>query len=105
MFSTLGADQVEQLTMDAPKEYSLAQNYPNPFNAETTLRFSLVHPQHVSLVIYDIRGSQVAQLLDGGFPSGTFQVRWKAEQLASGVFVCRIHTSEFTATRKLLLMK
>jgi len=68
--------------------------------------------QPVHLVVYDILGDEIAQLVNEQKPSGTYEVEFKAENLASGVYVYRLQTSPstgsgqvFTETKKIVLLR
>ena len=47
-----------------PTRFALFQNYPNPFNSSTTLHYDLPEPARVSVIIYDVLGSEVIRLID-----------------------------------------
>lgn len=83
----------------------LFQNYPNPFNPSTTISFDIPKPSHVSLIIYDILGRRVETLVDGDKSTGHYQVTFNGSRLPSGVYFCRIQAGNYTATKKLMLMK
>ncbi len=90
--------------------YALEQNYPNPFNPSTAISFQLPAESEVSLVIYNSQGQVVKQVASGKFASGRHSVVWDAkdergERVASGVYMYVIKAGEFTAQRKLVLMK
>jgi len=88
-----------------PENFRLYQNYPNPFNATTTITFDLNRPDHVTLKIYNILGREVATVVDANLAPGTYQTRFDAEHLASGVYFCALRSSTRTITRKMLLLK
>ena len=88
-----------------PEAYALDQNYPNPFNPSTTISFSLPHATQVSLKVFNTLGQEVATLVDGDLPAGTREVRFNAGGLASGVYVYRLATSDFSQVKKMMLMK
>ncbi|UCD37954.1 MAG: T9SS type A sorting domain-containing protein [Fidelibacterota bacterium] len=88
-----------------PTEYALAQNYPNPFNPSTTIKFQLKEAGPVALLIYDHLGREVLKLVDQPMSAGYHSVTVGADRLASGVYFYRIRVNEFTATRKMLLLK
>jgi len=91
----------------AVPQFQLFDNYPNPFNSETIIRFSLPKPSHVSLVVFDILGREVAILLDEDQPAGAGFTRFDASafKLASGVYFYRFDADGFSQTKKLLLMR
>jgi hypothetical protein len=88
-----------------PIEYSLAQNFPNPFNPSTTIRYQLPKDGMVTLKIYNILGSEVTTLINEEKVAGKYQVNFNASSLASGVYIYRISSGSFTASKKLMLLK
>ena len=88
-----------------PKEYTLSQNYPNPFNPETVIEYALANQSEVKLIIYNLRGEQVALLIDGTVPAGNHRVSWDASKVSSGIYFYRLKTDNFVQTRKMLLLK
>ena len=88
-----------------PENFALHQNYPNPFNPITTIRFDLATATNVKLTIYDITGRLVDELVNSNMNAGSYDLRWNAAHLSSGMYLYRIETPEFTATNKLLLLK
>ena len=98
-----------------PKQSLLLQNYPNPFNPETWIPYQLEKSADVSLQIYDTRGDIVRTLYLGFKPQGFYMTRTTAaywdgrnnmgEQVASGVYFYSLQTPDFSATRKMLILK
>lgn len=86
-------------------EYALYQNYPNPFNPKTNIVFDLVESGTVTLTVYNPMGQQVAQLVNGSLNMGRHAVSFDASNLPSGMYLYRLETPSFSATRKMLLMK
>lgn len=88
-----------------PIAFSLNQNYPNPFNPTTVINFDLPESGQVRLVIYDLTGRSVQILADRTFAAGSHQVTFDASQLSSGVYLYRLESPGYTATRKMMLVK
>jgi len=88
-----------------PEVYSLGQNYPNPFNPLTTISFGLPEAAHVRIAVYDLLGRQVALLVNGYREAGMHEVSFDAADLSSGLYVYRIEAGDFTAVKKMILMK
>jgi len=94
-----------------PTEFSLDQNYPNPFNPATNIRFTLPVADNVNIVIFDVLGRQVATLANNQpFGASTHVVTWNGlndagYQVGSGVYFYQIATSQYSATKKMILMK
>ncbi|HUF08791.1 MAG TPA: T9SS type A sorting domain-containing protein, partial [Rhodothermales bacterium] len=90
---------------EIPEDFSLSQNYPNPFNPSTSIEFAMPRAGQASLVIYDVRGEEVARLVDGFKSAGRHAVRWDAGFLPSGVYLYRFQADGFSEVRKLTLTK
>lgn len=88
-----------------PDEYSLRQNFPNPFNPVTTIRYSLPEQTHVKLVVYDLLGREVEELVNRKELPGAKTVQFEAGNLASGVYFYRLSTENYSETRKLIILK
>ncbi|MFA6456369.1 MAG: glycoside hydrolase family 2 TIM barrel-domain containing protein [Bacteroidota bacterium] len=105
------ADKSEYLTSvvktESPvaTEFALDQNYPNPFNPSTTVRFSLARPEHVQMKVYDVLGNEITTLVNSKIDAGTHSVEWNARTVASGIYFCRITAGNYSATRKMTLLK
>lgn len=94
----------------APTQFSLHQNYPNPFNPSTTISYTLPNSVHVKLVIYDVLGKVVRELVDEREIAGHHEIAWNGKDeaginVASGVYIYKIMAGEFEMARKLLLVK
>ena len=98
-----------------PKLTQLLQNFPNPFNPETWIPYQLETSAEVTLQIYDTSGG-IVRTLDLGFKAqGFYMTRATAaywdgrnnmgEQVASGVYFYSLNTPDFSATRKMLIVK
>ena len=93
-----------------PYTFSLAQNRPNPFNPSTMIEFSLARTTHVELSVYNVLGQKVVTLVGGEMEAGPHQVTWdgtdaNGDEVASGIYLYRIDTEAFAATRKMALMR
>ena len=98
-----------------PDETELLPNYPNPFNPETWMPYRLAHATDVTLTIYDTKGIIVRQLDLGHQPAGYYTDRTKAaywdgrnnlgEPVGSGVYFYQLQADNFSATRKLVILK
>ncbi|HWP83381.1 MAG TPA: LamG-like jellyroll fold domain-containing protein [Bacteroidota bacterium] len=90
--------------LEVPREFALEQNFPNPFNPSTTIRYALPYRSPVTLVVYNVLGEEVAQLVNHEQEAGYYQLQW-SPQLPSGMYVYRLQAGEFVQTRKLVLLK
>jgi hypothetical protein len=88
-----------------PVMRQIAGNHPNPFNPSTVISYQLSVVGHVNLSVYDISGRKVAELVNGWRDAGAHEITFDASGLASGVYLYRLTTGNFTTTGKLILMK
>ena len=88
----------------------LEQNFPNPFNGETAIRFALLERGKVELVVYNLAGQKVVELIAGVETAGEHVVLWDGRdrhgrELASGVYFYRLRLGDQMQTRKLALLR
>jgi hypothetical protein len=88
-----------------PAKFKLCANYPNPFNPSTMIVFYLPRNEYVTLKVYDITGRTIETLIEGQVPAGEHRLQWNANGLASGVYLCRLDTKDFSETIKMLYQK
>ena len=111
-----GIENLENLLASLiPEETALLRNYPNPFNPETWIPYQLSEPADVTLTIYDMNGQLVRRLAVGHQVAGMYQNRSRAvywdgrnqlgELLASGLYFYTLTAGDFTATRRMLILK
>lgn len=86
-------------------EYNLGQNYPNPFNPTTTISYVLAKSGNVKISLYDITGKLVNQFDIGLKSAGKYEYIFNGENLASGVYIYKIETIDFTDFKKMILIK
>ena len=98
-----------------PTETVLLSNYPNPFNPETRIPYRLAEDAFVALTIYDTAGGIVRSIDVGDKPAAVYESRAKAihwkgqnefgEEVASGVYFYHLSAGDYSATRKMLILK
>ena len=88
-----------------PREFRLHQNYPNPFNPATSIEFSLPEGVEIKLMVYNITGKTVASLADAYFPAGRHKIKWNAEGLPSGSYICELKTAARRLVNTMTLIK
>jgi len=88
-----------------PTEFQLCSNFPNPFNPSTMIVFYMPRNEFVTLKVYDITGRAVETLVEGEVPPGEHRLQWSAKGLASGVYLCRMVTRDFSDTIKMIYQK
>jgi hypothetical protein len=92
-----------------PSKFALAQNYPNPFNPQTTLALDLPVAADYSVAIYNIAG-QLIRTYSGYSEAGVVSIVWDGKdasgsQVASGIYFYKAQADQFSATKKMILMK
>ncbi len=103
--SQMNITGVKKENSNLPEAYSLSQNYPNPFNPTTIIQYSIQKQGLVTLKVYNMLGEEVATLVNQNQSAGNYSVNFNASRLASGVYMYRIDAGNFTATKKLILLK
>lgn len=83
----------------------LLQNYPNPFNPITTINYSIPSSQNVSIIIYDILGKKVIDLVNGYKETGDHSIEFDGSNLNSGVYFYVMNADNFVQTKRLVLVK
>ena len=101
---------IHQISNSVPKNFKFSQNYPNPFNPTTKFKYALPEGRNVSIIIYDINGRKVAELINDYQEKGTYEITWNGkndfgEPVASGTYIYTIKAGEFEQSKKMLLLK
>jgi hypothetical protein len=102
----------KQSNNSQPTRYALYQNYPNPFNPETQIKYSVSGDglTHVSLRIYNVVGQLVKTLVDEEQMPGEYTHTWngkdeKNQDVASGMYFYKLRVSDFSETKKMVLLR
>ena len=93
-----------------PDEFVLHQNYPNPFNPSTDIKFSLPSTEKVHLVVYDLLGNVVREMVNEDLNAGMYTYKWLGEnqngsKVSAGMYFYQIQAGSFIQTRKMILLK
>ena len=93
-----------------PDEFVLRQNYPNPFNPSTEIKFSLPSTEKVHLVVYDLLGNVVREMVNEELSPGKYTYKWMGEnqnggRVSAGMYFYQIQAGSFIQTRKMILLK
>ncbi len=88
-----------------PAGFLLEQNYPNPFNPTTKLSFVIGHSSFVSLKVYDALGREIETLVNEEKPAGIYWAEFDGSKYYSGIYFYMIHAGNFSAVRKMVLIK
>ncbi len=104
--TTIGINQTNE---EMPDEFLLYQNYPNPFNQSTMFKFQCSIAGMVEIKVFDLLGREVRTLVNEYKQAGTYEVRFNAGDLPSGIYFyrmqTRMQTEKYTETKKLILLK
>jgi len=95
---------------EIPTAYTLAQNYPNPFNPVTAITYRIPQQSKVTLRVFDVRGTEIASLVEDIQPAGDYSVEWNGTDsfgnpLSSGVYIYRLETKDFSMSKKMVMLK
>jgi len=98
---------------NGPKEYTISQNYPNPFNPVTTIKYTLPFDSNVKLIVYNITGEKVSELVNSVITAGSYTVEFNAYgvDLSSGIYFYTIEANavdksgSYRETKKMILLK
>lgn len=93
------------LVYSLPKEFKLEQNYPNPFNPSTVIEFSIPQKGSYTLGVFNVLGQFVSTIIQGEFEPGYYKTDFNAAQLASGIYIYRLHGNNVCISKKMLLVK
>jgi mannose/cellobiose epimerase-like protein (N-acyl-D-glucosamine 2-epimerase family) len=88
-----------------PQQIQLYQNYPNPFNPTTTISWQLAVGSQVTLTVFDLSGRKMAELVNQYQPAGSYQIKFDASELASGLYIYQLQTGGTSDIRKMILLK
>jgi hypothetical protein len=87
------------------ENYSLSQNYPNPFNPNTNITFSIPRSGTVKLIVYDVMGKEVSVIVNSDMKTGKYCVSFDGSDLATGIYLYKITTGDFSEVKKMMLIK
>jgi len=101
---------VNNISVEIPKDFHLKQNYPNPFNPTTKIKFDIPGQSFAKLIVYDILGREVAELVNEELKPGTYSFDWDGSNYASGIYFYQLVVGDnnggsFVQTKKMLMIK
>ncbi len=93
-----------------PETFSLVSAYPNPFNPEIEIRFTLHRDTDVELTIFNLRGRQIATLIDGRILPGSYSVVWdgkniQGQKVSSGIYLYRLKSAHSIVQNRIMFLK
>lgn len=96
---------IEGANRTPPQTFRLYSNYPNPFNTTTNVWFRIAKFGFVSLKVYNVLGQETETLVNEVRQPGSYTVRFDGGRLPSGIYFCRMSSSNFVGTEKMMLLK
>ena len=102
---TFAYSEVIEVDIELAERFALGRAYPNPFNPTTSIQFALREAGTVELAVYDVTGKMVRTLAEGFRSAGTYDLRFEAGDLPSGLYVYRLVTEAGTASAPVVLLK
>ncbi|MGK9476884.1 T9SS type A sorting domain-containing protein [Melioribacter sp. OK-6-Me] len=102
-------DKLQSVSNDGEMYYGfeLYQNYPNPFNPSTNIKFKLETSGYVKLVVFDILGREITQLVNGYYPPGSYEFSFDSSsyKLSSGIYFYTLNFNGYSTTQRMILIK
>ncbi len=89
----------------APLKFEILGNYPNPFNGSTNIEYSLSQPGRVTVVIYDILGRKIENLIDENQAAGKYLINWNADNYPTGIYFVRLKMGDYSDTIKITMIR
>ena len=90
---------------DGPLTYSMKPAYPNPFNATTLISYSIPDQQHVTILLYNVRGEVVRTLYDAKQSAGNHSLSIGMPDLPSGIYFVQMSAARFSKAQEIVLLK
>ncbi len=101
-----GIVDIEPLSNNVPDKYILYQNYPNPFNPKTVINYELRVTSKAMLKVFDVLGTEVAELVNEKQYAGSYSVEFNGIGFASGVYYYSIYLNgSLFETKRMVLLK
>ena len=86
----------------SPTAFTLEQNFPNPFNPTTRIKYSVKEPCPVNLVVYNLTGQIVRELVNSFQQPGNYSITLNMQRIPSGIYLYRIRMGDFQAVKKMV---
>lgn len=96
---------IEPISNEIPASFGLSQNYPNPFNPLTIIIFDIAKKDFINITVYDMLGREIQKLVNEELKPGKYSVEFNAPHLASGIYFCKLISSGYSDTKKMILVK
>jgi len=93
-----------------PHQFKIYGNSPNPFNPFTTIRYHIASPGHATLIVYNLLGREIRNLLKQRLAQGEHQVIWDGKDnhgvpVPSGIYFIQLNTEFHVQSHKMALVR
>ena len=88
-----------------PETFTLHPPYPNPFNPRVKFDYSLPFESEVEVLVYNINGQMISELVDASMQSGKYSIEWNAGDYSSGVYFVKFNINNIASTQRVTLLK
>lgn len=96
---------VQNQINSVPTEFVLYDNFPNPFNPVTAIRYSISESKYVSLMVFDILGKKIADLVNQKQNPGKYEIKFDGSNLSSGIYFYELRSGNYVSRKKMALIK
>jgi len=104
-WQNLGMSVIQLTNKVIPEEISFSSAYPNPFNPVTMVSISIPAEMEVHVAIHDMLGREIAELANGVYSTGNYELHWDASYYASGIYFVKMSAGGQINIQKLMLVK
>jgi len=110
VITVTGIGQISNSVENMPGHQAIfSVNYPNPFNISTTIQYTLINTDFVTLKIFDVNGIVLATLVNELQVAGTHSVSYSdisnSISASSGVYYYQLTVGSFVSTKQMILLK
>ena len=107
---SLSAGSYKLASRAIPAHFALGQNIPNPFNASTKIEIAIPQECDVAISVFDVSGHLVNTLVSSRLPAGYYNFTWRGNDnsghiVGSGLYFCKMHAGDFSAVRRMVIVK
>lgn len=95
----------DAVNISAPGKFELEQSYPNPSNPKSTIGYRVPSDAFVKIIVYDMTGKEVSTLVNSHHTAGYYSAEFNGSSLSSGIYLYKISAGEYTAVKKMILVK
>lgn len=106
IYNETGIIGINNQQTEIPIDFELSQNYPNPFNPTTKITYNIPRDAKVKLIIYDILGREIKRLINDELKlAGSYTIEFNGTNLSSGVYFYKLESSDYSESKKMVLIK